>query len=89
MNQIQQDKFFNGLGFEKVEMTYPCGTYICFKAPAGDFFRIDHFSNTYVIEYAEDEDEARANCFDDGDLFDDSLPEPELIKRIQEAIKNG
>ena len=86
MSQIPQDKYFEGLNLERLEMTYPCGTFVCFKTPAGDFFRIDHFADCYVIEYAENEDEARANCFDDGELFDDTLPEEELIRQIQKAI---
>ena len=87
--QIPQEKFFDGLGFERIEMHYLCGVYVCYKSPAGEYFRIDHFSNVYVIEYAENEKQAKGNGFDDGELFDDSLPEDELIRQIQEAIRNG
>ena len=37
----------------------------------------------FVIEYAENEIEAKNNCFEDADLYDDSLPTKELIERIQ------
>ena len=87
--KVEQDKFFQGMEFEKCTFAYPCGAFECYKSPSGEYFRIDHFGKSYVIEYAENEEEAKANCFDDGDLFDDSMTDAELIKEIQKSIVEG
>lgn len=84
---INQEKFFKGLDFEKFEMNYGVyGNYTCYKGSDGFFYRVDHFGNSYVIEDAENEEEARIHRFEDADLFDDSLPEEELIKEIQNTL---
>lgn len=91
-----QDRIFAELGFEQYEFKYEYNGFkgdVCYKGPDGAFYRIDHFSNVYVIEDAENEDEAKLNMFEDADLFDDSIPEDELIKQIQktllEYVKSG
>ena len=76
---IAQDKFFEGLDFEEVKMEYKFGKVKCYKGSDGGYYRVDHFSSCYVIEYAENEDEAKLNCFEDVDLYDDSLPEAEKL----------
>ena len=81
--QIDQDKFFKGLNFERYEINGE----VCFKGPDAFFYRMDHFSMGYVIEYAENEEEARINRFWDADLFDDNLEEDELIRQIQDALR--
>lgn len=80
---INQKKFFSGLDFEQHELNGE----ICFRGSDGGFYRIDHFSNFYVIEYAENEEEARLNRFEDDDLYDDTLPEDKLIEQIQADLK--
>ncbi len=84
---IDQSKFFAGLGFEPFEMEYSYGKEMRYKGPDGGFYRVDHFSDVYVIEYAENEEEARLNRFEDDDLYDDSLPEEVLIAKIQADLK--
>lgn len=84
---INQDKFFEGLDFEKCEFEYEFGKRECYKGSDGGYYRIDHFGSSYVIEYAENEDEAMLNCFEDADLYDDSIPETELIAMIQKDLK--
>ena len=84
---INQKRFFEGLGFEEIEMQYGCGKETCYKGPDGCFYRIDHFSGSYVIESAENEEEARLNQFEDDDLYDDTLPEEQLIADIQADLK--
>ena len=84
MEQIDQKKFFAGLGgFEKYEFEYPCGKYVCYRGPDGFFYRIDRFGDWYVVEDAENEEEARVNRFEDTDLFDADLDEAELVRQIQ------
>jgi hypothetical protein len=85
--KITPDRFFEGLNFEKHEFSYCYGNETCYKGPDGGFYRVDHFSNVYVIEYAENEEEARLNRFEDDDLYDDSLPEGEIIRQIQRDLK--
>lgn len=82
-----QAKFFEGLGFDEYEFKYAFGKQICYKGTDGGFYRIDHFSNLYVIEYAENEEEARLNRFEDADLYDDTIPEEQLIIDIQRDLK--
>lgn len=85
---INQDKFFANLGFERFEMEYASfGKYVCFKGPDGFFYRVDHFGKSYVVEYAENEEEAKIHRFEDADLYDDSLPEEQLIAQIQSDLK--
>lgn len=85
--------FFEELGYKRYEMEYAAhGKYICYEAPDGYFYKIDHFSNCYVIEYAESEADARKCIFFDSDLFADSLSEKELKKEFRrwfELCANG
>ena len=75
--------FFSKIGYEKYEMEYAAhGKYTCYKAPDGCFYKIDHFSNCYVIECAENEEEARKCIFFDTDLFDDKLSKEELESKF-------
>lgn len=82
-----QEEFFEGLGFQEYEFKYAFGKQISYKGPDGGFYRIDHFDSFYVIEYAENEYEARLNRFEDADLYDDTLSEEQLIADIQAALK--
>ena len=84
---ISQDKFFEGLDFEKYEFEYAFGKKVCYKGTDGAYYRVDHFCFSYVIEYAENEDEAKVNRFEDADLYDDSIPEEELVAMIQKDLK--
>lgn len=83
----EQAKFFEGLDFKECEFEYAFGKQICYKGPDDCFYRIDHFGNSYVIEYAENEDEARMNRFEDADLYDDTISEEQLITEIQTDLK--
>ena len=80
---IEQKIFFDGLNFTECEFEYPSGSSICYKGPDDCYYRVDHFGNTYVIEYAEDENSAKNNWFEDTDLYDDSLQHDELISIIR------
>ena len=84
---LEAKKFFDGLGFDEVEMEYGYGKEVCYKGPDGAFCRVDHFGHSYVIEYAENEEEARLNRFEDADLYDDSLSEKQLIATIQSDLR--
>lgn len=86
MQIIPQETFFQGTDFKRRVMIYPFGSRVCFESPAGHFYRIDHFSDVYVIEFAENEADAVHNMFEDDDCFKDSLPREVLIKMIQESI---
>ena len=80
---FNQDEFFTKLGFDKYNMEYAAhGKYSCYKGPDGGFYKIDHFSKFYVIEYAENEYDAAHGIFEDTDLFDDALPEEELERQF-------
>lgn len=81
--KIDQNKFFDGLGFEEFEVNGEP----CFKGPDGCFYRMDHFSQSYVIECADSADDAEVNRFEDADIFDDDLPEAELITQVQNALR--
>ena len=84
---VKQENFFEGLGFERFEMHYPCGDFVCYKGPNGYYYRVDHFSHFYTIECAENEHLALTNGFDDGDLYEENLPEEELVRKIREDLK--
>lgn len=83
---ITQDRFFEGLAFEKCKFEYEFEKRDCYKGSDGGYYRVDHFGTSYVIEYAESEDEAKLNRFEDDDLYDDSIPEDELIAMIQKDL---
>ena len=80
--KIDQDKFFEGTGLQRCDFD----GIICYLGSDGCYYRIDHFANTYVIEYIEDEAYAKLGSFDDADRFDDDLPEEELIRQVKEAV---
>ena len=82
-----QDKFFEGLDFEKCEFEYEFGKRECYKGSDGGYYRIDHFGSSYVIEYAENENEAILNRFEHAELYDDSLPQDKVISMIQSDLK--
>lgn len=84
---IEQQEFFEGLGFEECEFEYGTSKKKCFKGNDGGYYRIDHFRNSYVIEYAENEDDAKTNQFEDADLYDDSLHKNDLVRMIQSGLK--
>ncbi len=76
---VDQTPFFEGLGFKRCE--YKWGDY--HLAPSGSCYRIDHFSHCYVIEDADNQDEAERNLFEDADLFDDSKPWESIVREIR------
>lgn len=84
---LEQQKFFDGLGFEEYEFEYHFGTKKCYKGEDGGFYRVDYFGNTYVIEFAENEDDAKLNRFEDSDLVDDSLNKEDLVQYIRDTLK--
>ena len=84
---LEQKIFFEGLDFEECEFEYQTGKRTCYKGTDGGYYRIDHFGSSYVIECAENEEEAKFNQFEDADLYDDGLPTDELIKLIQSDLK--
>lgn len=84
---IKQSKFFEGLDFEKCEFEYPFGRKACYKGADGGYYRIDHFGASYVIEYAENEEEAKNNQFEDTDVYNDSLPTDKIINMIQADLQ--
>lgn len=69
---IEQEVFFEGLDFEPIEYEYGFGKRTCYKGPDGGFYRIDHFADLYVMEFASNEEEARLNVFEDGDTYYDA-----------------
>lgn len=83
---IEQQKFFEGLELKECEFEYGNTKRKCYKGSDGGFYRVDHFGKCYVIEFAENEDEAKSNFFEDSELYDDSLPEDKLIRMIQEEL---
>ena len=87
MQSVSQAQFFEGMGYKEHAMQYPCGLYICYEGSRGHFFRIDHFDNLYVIEFADNEKHARMNMFEDCDTFPDDMPPGELIAAIQKSIQ--
>lgn len=61
----------------------------CFKTKNGCIFHVEKFpgSPAIVIEYAENEEEAKKNLFEDGDLFyPDEMTEEELIEAMIKEI---
>ena len=84
---LEQEIFFKGLKFEKYEFEYQTGKRTCYKGVDGGYYRVDHFGKNYVIECAENEDEAKLNQFEDADLYNDSLPIDELINLIQSDLE--
>lgn len=84
---INQERFFEGLNFEKCDFEYEFGKKECYKGTDGGYYRVDHFGSSYVIEYAANENEAKHNCFEDADLYDDSLPDVKIIEMIQDDLK--
>lgn len=84
---IEQQKFFEGLNFEECGFKYPTGERKCFKGIDGGYYRVDHFGKSYVVEYAENEYFAKANQFEDTNLYDDSLPQNKIISMIQSDLK--
>lgn len=77
---LNQDIFFNGTGLERHEFEYGVyGKYVCYKASDGAFYKVDHFDRFYVMEFAENEDEARICRFEDTDTVPDYIPLGELV----------
>lgn len=85
--KINQSEFFDGLDATECIFEFGGEEIVCYKGTNNDYFRIDHFSNFYVIEYAENEEEAKLNRFEDSELYNDSLPKEELINQIQTDLK--
>lgn len=85
MSKIENQVFFEGLGFERIEFDTGIS---CYKGKDGGFYRVDYCGglNSYITEFAETEEEARNNMFEDSDLFDDSLPKETIVDQIREAL---
>lgn len=82
MTKLKQKDVFDGLeGFE--EKKFGGG---CYKGPDGQYYRVSHFSKSYVIESAESESEAKNGIFEDDDLFDDTLEKDVLLDNIRMAL---
>lgn len=64
---------------------------MCFIAKDGGFIRLDTIGddqNCIVIEYAENEKDARNNVFEDGDLlYMNELSEDEMVKEVIKQIE--
>lgn len=85
------------LAFCKIQKFFQCrypvtqlGNQKCFLAPNGYFFRLFEFPGDYAlaIEYAETEDDAKRNRFEDGDRFYLSeLSEDELFHAMINEIE--
>lgn len=86
MSRISDDEIFEDLGFEKVE--FDTGV-VCYKGRDDGFYRVDYCAglHSYITEFAENEEEARNNMFEDDDLFDDLLPREQLLGYIRTALK--
>lgn len=52
---IEQERFFAGLDFEKQVFL----GLTCYKGRDGAYYRVSHFTNSYVIEYAENETQSK------------------------------
>ena len=86
-NRINSNSFFNDLNFEECEFAYGTGIQKCYRGPDGGFYRVDYFGDSYVIEFAEKEEAAKRNQFEDTDLYVDDGPIGEIIKKIKDDIK--
>lgn len=84
--EIDQTDFFKGLNFTEYEFEYGDAKNKCFKGADGGFYRVDHFANNYVIEYAENETEARSNFFEDSELYGDDVPFDEIVNIIRHEL---
>lgn len=80
---IEQERFFAGLDFEKQVFL----GLTCYKGRDGAYYRVSHFTNSYVIEYAENETQAKCNAFEDADLFRDDLSEFDIIAKVNHALR--
>lgn len=84
--RIEQNVFFEGLDFQKCEFEYPFGKKECYKGKDGCYYRIDYFNHNYVIETAENEDDAKLNRFEDDDLYEDTMANEKLVETIRLAL---
>lgn len=72
---IEQKRFFEGLDFEKVEISGQT----LYRGVEGAYFRMDQRKSYIAIEAANTEDEARHNIFEDADLFEFAITGPEEV----------
>ena len=85
---VDQDVFFEGTGFERHEFEYMAhGRLVCYKGPDGAYYRVDHLSGFYVMEDAENEDDARKGIFEDTDTFPDYLPPGERVLWVHRWLR--
>ena len=81
---IDQEKFFEGLDFEKVDLL----GHTLYKGVEGTFFRIDQSNEGFIaIEYADSEDYVRCNFFDDADLFDITGSDEEMLQLVRSELE--
>lgn len=82
LEEVDQDVYFEGTGFERYEFGD-----ICHKGPDGFFYRVEHLPGFYVMEDAENEVLARKGIFEDTDTFTDNIPLGERIYWVHEWLK--
>lgn len=84
---IDQDYYFANTKLHKCEIESSfSGRFIAYRSLSGEYYRIDHFDNLYVIEYADNLEEAMNNRFEDTDCFADELTDHELLLAIHTWI---
>ena len=82
LEEVDQDIYFEGTGFERCEFGG-----ICYKGPDGFFYRVEHLPGFYVMEDAENEEFARNGAFEDTDTFTDNIPLGERIYWVHKWLK--
>lgn len=65
-NMITSEQIFKGMGLKEI----PINNEIMYQASNGHIYRVDEGETFVAIEYAENEEDAKRNAFDDADLFE-------------------
>ncbi len=79
---IEQDNFFDGLGFKRAENKWG----VFYIAPSGVCYRTDKVDDFYVVRCAKSIEDADNNQYEDGHRFNETLSEDQLIHEIQLSI---
>ena len=82
-NEIPQEEFFDGSGFEKHESSQ--GDY--YQAPNGRCYRVSHYGGWYVPEYAEDIVQALDNSFQGIGLVEEEFPSGRILYEVTFLIQ--
>ena len=80
---IHQDKFFQGLPFEKVTID----GIECYKSTDGCFYRIEEGKTFVAIECASDEAGVKRDDFEDVDLFDKETENSDISGEVRAFLK--